>query len=102
MNFFNNESLPSCSECDYANEYIPYYTFPFSEPYCSKGHGKCEVDKLCGDFKPCGITCIRCDFIRLKSKIEGYVCIKHDMNVSFDKHSCDEFKLRVGEVKDYG
>lgn len=51
MIFFKDDVIPSCSLCRYATEYIPYFTFRFSDPYCSKGHGQCGEDKLCGDFR---------------------------------------------------
>lgn len=52
MNIF--KVIPSCSVCKYANTYIPYYTYPFSDPFCELGHGQCEPDKCCEDFELLG------------------------------------------------
>lgn len=63
MTFFRDGEVPSCSLCRYATEYIPYYTYPFFDPYCSKGHGQCKVDKFCGDFRLInGFYCEDCEF----------------------------------------
>lgn len=52
MSYFKFEA--SCSNCEFASLYIPYFTYPHAEPYCAKGHGKCDVDKLCEDYKLIG------------------------------------------------
>lgn len=119
MKIFKDDKIPSCSDCDYADNYIPYYTYPFSEPYCSKGHGKCEVDKLCGDFKPITATCVRCEFIRFNNKIKKFICIKRYSPILFtgincvnayrkqkfiisnNSKTCDEFQWRNGELKEH-
>ena len=118
MKMFRDDKLPSCSDCDYADEYIPYYTYPFSEPHCRKGHGKCEVDKLCGDFKPIIATCVRCDFIRFNNKSKEFMCFKKYIPILFtgidcsdmykkqnfiisnNSKTCDEFRWRDGELKE--
>lgn len=41
------EEKPSCANCKYATIHIPYYTYPWSDPYCAKGKGKCKVGKRC-------------------------------------------------------
>lgn len=46
--------MKTCSNCKHASLHIPYFTYPWSDPYCSKGHGKCEVDKSCDDFELIG------------------------------------------------
>ncbi|WP_458454387.1 hypothetical protein [Methanobrevibacter sp.] len=46
--------MNTCSECKFADLYIPYWTYPYATPYCSKGHGQCKVDKSCEDFVLCG------------------------------------------------
>ena len=51
MIFFSDIDFPSCVDCEYAIEYIPYFTFPYADPCCSKGHGQCSVDKFCEDFR---------------------------------------------------
>ena len=45
---------PSCSNCKFATLHIPSFTYPWSDPYCSKGQGKCEVDKVCSDYEQIG------------------------------------------------
>jgi hypothetical protein len=45
---------PSCSNCKYANVYIPLWSYPHTTPYCEKGHGKCSVSKLCEDYELIG------------------------------------------------
>ena len=51
MTFFKDGEIPSCSLCRFATEYVPLFTYPYSTPYCSKGHGQCDVDKFCEDFR---------------------------------------------------
>jgi hypothetical protein len=43
-----------CQNCKHATLYIPYFTYPWGDPYCDKGHGKCAVDKCCDDFELIG------------------------------------------------
>lgn len=45
---------PTCANCKYANLFIPLFAYPHLDPYCSKGHGQCRVDKLCGDYEQIG------------------------------------------------
>lgn len=52
MSYFKHEA--SCSNCKFASLHIPYFTYPFSDPYCAKGHGKCSEDKLCMDYELVG------------------------------------------------
>ena len=55
MSYFKFEA--SCSNCKYADLYIPYWTYPYSDPFCRLGHGKCDVNKCCNDFKLIGRLC---------------------------------------------
>ena len=48
------EIIPSCTNCKYADLYIPYFTYPFFDPYCSKKHGLCMVTKVCEDYVQIG------------------------------------------------
>lgn len=48
---------PSCQTCKYAIVYIPYFTYPYSDPYCELGHGQCDVDKVCEDYELLGRLC---------------------------------------------
>lgn len=43
-------NVPTCSECIYANEYVPSYTFPFSNPRCSIHHKVVNPDTVCCEF----------------------------------------------------
>ena len=98
MSYFKNKELPSCSDCDYARLQIPAFD-RYSDPYCQRGHGKCEVDKLCGDFKPITAICGRCDFIRFVDKDIGFICVNHGIGVHFAGKTCDEYVVRYGEIK---
>ena len=98
MSFFKNKDLPSCSNCEYADKYIPYYNKQYSDPYCSKGHGKCDIDKICEDYKMISI-CGRCDSIRIKKDKSGLTCIKKGINVSFSGKTCDDFVYRDDLMK---
>ena len=44
----------SCSKCKYATTYIPVWAWRWSDPFCSLGHGQCDVDKVCADFELIG------------------------------------------------
>lgn len=46
--------MNTCSTCKFATVYIPLWSYPWSDPYCSKGHGQCKVDKSCEDFELIG------------------------------------------------
>lgn len=87
--FFIDYEFPSCSSCQYANKYIPYYTFPYSDPYCEKGHGLCEVDKLCGDYRLINSHfCCECEFYN-----NGF-CSKHNKTVNENDKSCVYFFVK--------
>lgn len=43
-------SVGCCCDCVFADLYIPYWSYPFSDPFCVLGHGLCRVDKCCEDF----------------------------------------------------
>lgn len=89
--FFLEKDCPSCASCHYATEYIPYYTFPFSDPYCSKGHGKCKIDKVCGDYRLINSHfCYECYFCE-----ENYCNKKRRENVNNNK-ACVYFKMVEG------
>ena len=63
MFFLKINENSSCATCRYANLYIPYFTYPYSDPYCSKGHGKCDENKVCGDYLTCGFHyCKECGY----------------------------------------
>ncbi len=93
MSYFRNNEYPSCSICDYATEYIPLFTYSHADPYCKQGHGKCEVDKVCSDFKPISV-CGRCEFLQ-KDNL-SFICVHHNKSVSFNDKNCDEFKFKEG------
>lgn len=64
MTFFRDDIIPSCSICRYATEYIPSFTYPFFDPHCSKGHGKCDGEKFCEDFRLIGgYYCEDCKYL---------------------------------------
>lgn len=87
MFIFKDSIEVSCSHCRYATVYIPYFTYPFSDPFCSKGHGKCEVDKICGDFKLISSHyCHECEFYG-----DGY-CSKKSIFLNENNDSCVYFK----------
>lgn len=46
--------MNTCQNCKYADLYIPYWTYPWATPYCSKGNGLCSIDKTCDDFELLG------------------------------------------------
>lgn len=83
--------IPSCSFCEYANLYIPYFSYPHSDPFCCKGHGKCEVDKFCEDFKLINVySCYECKFIEFDDGKE--YCSKKMEYVNKNNESCAYFE----------
>ena len=42
--------IKTCAHCKYANYYPASWWYPYLDPYCSKGHGRCRIDKTCDDF----------------------------------------------------
>lgn len=79
--------IPSCSDCEYATLYIPYFSYPHTDPYCRKGHGKCEVDKFCSDFRLINSHyCCECVHFN-----EEY-CEHHNKNVGKNCDSCVYFE----------
>ena len=52
--FVSDVELASCSNCKFATVYIPYWTYPWATPYCSKGNGLCGVDRICSDWEQIG------------------------------------------------
>ena len=87
MLFFKSEDIPSCSDCEYATLYIPYFTYPYSDPYCSLGHGLCKVDKLCDDFKLINSHyCSECTYF-----CNNY-CNKKNIDVNEKNYSCVYFE----------
>ena len=97
MFFFKENLNPCCSNCHYATEYIPKYSFPHSNPYCSKGHGKCGVDKLCGDYRLINSHyCCECKFFKSDYDYEGQIvdyCCKHEKIVYGNDDACVYFEL---------
>ena len=86
------QSTQGCENCEYATVYIPYFTFPHSDPYCEKGHGKCEVGKSCEDYRLIGSHyCKECTFW-----VDG-VCGKKDCVMDADSESCVYFSKEVKE-----
>lgn len=74
MSIFKTEELPSCVNCMYATEFIPLFTYPYSDPYCKKEHGKCDIDKICEDYLP-RTTCNHCKhFKECNTNWNSYVC----------------------------
>lgn len=89
MFFFKNGNIPSCSDCEYATLYIPYFSYPFSDPYCSKGHGLCEVDKLCDDFKLINSHfCCECNYFA-----NGF-CNRKNIEINEKTYSCVYFEVK--------
>lgn len=87
MTFFRDGKVPSCSLCRFATEYIPYYTYPFFDPYCSKGHGQCKVDKFCEDFRL--INGFYCDDCECMITVDGKdYCQKNDVFVDKFQTAC--------------
>lgn len=88
VTFFKDNIIPSCSYCEYATVYIPTYSYPYSDPYCSKGHGKCAVDKVCDDFRLINTYfCEECDYCG-----ENNYCNFHKKQVNLYDESCVYFK----------
>jgi len=48
------EIVPSCTNCKYANLYIPAWSYPHSTPFCSKEQGLCREDKVCEHYELIG------------------------------------------------
>lgn len=92
MGYFRNEELPSCSTCDYATVHIPIFD-RWSDPYCRRGHGKCEVNKLCGDYKDVTNICGRCVHIKEDKPNHGFICELKKGKVYFNGRTCDDFKF---------
>lgn len=99
MSFFKGNKIPSCSSCRYATEFIPYFTFPYSDPFCSKGNGRCEEDKLCGYYKLFGTYyCYECCYYRTiyynnieRKEIVEY-CDKKKCEIDGNNDACVYFK----------
>ncbi len=92
MSFFNTDEIPSCSTCDYATLQIPIFD-RWSDPYCRKGHGKCEVNRLCGDYKEVTSICGRCEHIKEDMPNQGFTCELRGIKVSFSGKTCDDFRF---------
>ena len=89
MSFFID--LPSCSSCEYADLYLPYFTYPHSDPYCSKGHGLCGVDKLCEDYRLINSHyCYECKFMIVKDDKD--YCSKKSLFLNRKDYSCVYFE----------
>ena len=100
MKIFKDNELPSCITCEHANLYIPYYTFPYSDPYCIKGHGQCNVNKLCGDYKMTTAICGKCKFIKVKDRDTGFICVRRNIPVSFSGKTCEDYIVRDRRVRE--
>lgn len=81
---------PSCCNCEYATKYIPSYSYPWNDPYCSKGHGKCEINKLCDDYKSIYEVCGNCEHIQ--KNYNKFICKVHDVEIEYNKKTCEEFQ----------
>ena len=84
------EDAPSCSNCEYAAKYIPSYTYPWSDPYCLKGNGKCEIDKLCDDYKNIHEICGNCNHLR--KDYNKFICMITGEEIEYNKKTCEQFK----------
>ena len=94
MIFFKDGVIPSCSDCEYANLYIPIFSYPHTDPFCSKGHGQCKVDKLCEDFRFINSHfCYECNYCE-----NGY-CHKNHVRIDENKQSCVYFSCRSEFLK---
>ena len=97
MAFFKDDEIPSCSICRYATEYIPSYTYPFFTPKCSKGHGECDGEKFCGDFRLINsYYCEDCEHLIYE---DGFCnnrtyCEKKGIYVDKFNHACAYVKKR--------
>ena len=90
MAFF--KYLPSCSLCEYADLYIPYYSFRYSDPYCSKGHGKCKEDKVCDDFRLINSKyCYECKYC-----FKDEYCNFHNKKINSTDEACVYFEKKNG------
>lgn len=95
MSYF--KCLPSCSSCEYADLYIPYFTYPFHDPYCVKGHGKCEVDKVCDDYRLINTHyCSECEFMSVKDDKD--YCRKNNVFLAKINESCVYFIRKENKV----
>ena len=98
MKIIRIEDPPSCSNCEYADEYIPYYIFPFFTPRCSKGHGVCSEDKICEDYKYIYEICGHCQYITKER--DDFKCNLHGNIIFFNKKTCEDFSKIVKESLD--
>ena len=57
MNGLECVTVCNCTNCKYATLYIPYYTYPWSTPYCAMGHGLWDIKKNCDDWELLGRNC---------------------------------------------
>lgn len=89
--------IPSCSSCEYANLYIPYFTYPYSDPYCCKGHGLCKVDKVCENYRLINSHfCYECSFMIVKDG-KNY-CSKKNLFLVKINDSCVYFKNKDSDL----
>lgn len=92
MSFFDYS--PSCSHCEYATLYIPYFSFPYDDPYCSKGHGKCKVNKVCDDYKLINSHwCCECKYFTNQIVSDNF-CKKKNIEVDMKQYSCVYFEKK--------
>ena len=91
--FMEDKEDDGCSNCLYATLYIPSFSFPFSDPYCSKGNGKCEVDKVCGDFVRVDSICGWCEYFEVVNR-DSIRCNKHNIDVHYVGRVCDDYEKK--------
>lgn len=83
-----NREYPNCSNCRYATLYLPYYTFRFTDPSCSKGQGKCSVDKTCEFHLFVNRHyCFECHYFK-----DGF-CNLHDKSVDKFNEACVKYEM---------
>lgn len=86
-NFRSDIEYEGCSNCEYATVYIPVYTYPFMDPFCSKGHGRCSPDKFCVDYRLIGTHyCYECKYCT--ELHEGSYCAKKDEFIDRNSRCC--------------
>ena len=93
--FSNNDfkHVPTCSECRYANEYIPRYGYPFLDPRCSMHHKNITPGTYaCEDFQGVGMKTL------VKFKREYYEDIFNDVKTQTMRIAAKRLDVSVGDV----
>lgn len=51
LNYMDFTPGYTCANCEYANEYIAYWWYPYLDPTCSKGRSINPNKPACSDFR---------------------------------------------------